>query len=94
MQLAKIVIANFKGLRSAEFVPTRFACLVGENNAGKSTVLQSIVSALKRPTQLAPDLFYDQADAVTFRLEFSNIVEGDLLRLAEEHRIKIAGLHS
>jgi predicted ATP-binding protein involved in virulence len=40
MRLARVLIANFKGLREVQFEPTRFSCLVGENNAGKSTVLQ------------------------------------------------------
>lgn len=45
MRLERITIANFKGLREVQFEPTRFSCLVGENNAGKSTVLQAIVTA-------------------------------------------------
>ncbi len=49
MRLERVSIDNFKGLKQATFEPTRFSCLVGENNAGKSTVLQAIVSALKRP---------------------------------------------
>ena len=92
MQLAKITISNFKGLRSETFEPTRFSCLVGENNAGKSTVLQAIVAALNRPTQLQPDIFYDQGAAVEFRMTLSGIGDADLRRLAEEHRPKIAEL--
>jgi hypothetical protein len=92
MHIERIKIANFKGLRAAEFSPTRFSCLVGENNAGKSTVLQALVYALNRPTNLPPDLFYDPALPVEFRLELSGVSEAHLLRLAEEHRGKIGEL--
>ncbi len=92
MQIKRIKISNFKGLHDAEFVPTRFACLVGENNAGKSTVLQSIVYALNRPTQLPLDLFYDPIRPVEFRINLSDVTEPHLARLADEHRGKIAEL--
>lgn len=92
MQLSKIEILNFKGLRSETFEPTKFSCLVGENNAGKSTVLQAIVTALNRPPQLQPDFFYDIDAAVEFRITLTGISDADLQRLAEEHRPKIAAL--
>jgi hypothetical protein len=92
MQITKIAITNFKGLRSAEFSPKRFSCLVGENNSGKSTVLQAITSALNRPPQMSPDLYYDHSSPIIFRVELGDIKESDLLRLAEEHRSKIADL--
>ena len=40
MNLEKIAIENFKGLKAEIFEPGRFTCLVGENNAGKLSVLQ------------------------------------------------------
>jgi len=92
MRLASIQISNFKGLRSETFEPSRFSCLVGENNAGKSTVLQAIVAGLKRPPQLDAELYYDQAQPIEFRMEFRDIGEADLARLAEEHRAKIEEL--
>jgi len=92
MKLERIDIANFKGLENASFEPKKFACLIGENNAGKSTVLQAIVHALNRPTQLPLGLHYDAAHPIVFRLAFTDITEPHLLRLAEEHRSKIADL--
>ncbi|MEZ5898514.1 MAG: AAA family ATPase [Hyphomicrobiaceae bacterium] len=92
MHLSKISIENFKGLRSASFDPTRFSCLVGENNAGKSTVLQAIVTGLKRPNQLEAELFYDQQQPVEFRMEYLDIQDADINRLAEEHRPRIQEL--
>lgn len=89
MRLAKIEIANFKGLKKATFEPTKFSCLVGENNAGKSTVLQAVVCAIKRPGELSASLFHDQLLPVEFELSFSGVTPGHLNRLAEEHRAKI-----
>jgi len=89
MKLDKISIANFKGLRTAEFDPTSFSCLVGENNAGKSTILQAVSIALNRPNQLMLDVFYDPTIPVEFTLQLSEISPADLLRLVEDHRARI-----
>ena len=92
MRLESVSIDNFKGLKQATFEPTRFSCLVGENNAGKSTVLQAIVFALNRPTQLPRTVFYDETIPVVFKLRFTGVTENHLRRLAEEHRTKIEPL--
>jgi putative ATP-dependent endonuclease of the OLD family len=92
MKLERILISNFKGIRSQSFEPSKFSCLVGENNAGKSTVMQAIVYALNRPTQLPSSHFYDPAAPVTFELRFSGVDDGHLARLAEEAQQKIAAL--
>lgn len=92
MRLERVSVANFKGLKEVQFEPTRFSCLVGENNAGKSTILQAIVTALNRPTQIPRSLFYDEGLPVVFTLRFVDVSEEDLQRLAEEHRQKIEPL--
>ncbi|GAA0707964.1 ATP-dependent nuclease [Dokdonella soli] len=92
MKLERIDISNFKGLQSASFEPKKFACLIGENNAGKSTVLQAIVHALNRPAKLPLGLHYDAALPIVFRLNFSGVTESHLRRLVEEHRAKITDL--
>ncbi|CAB3693459.1 hypothetical protein LMG24238_03237 [Paraburkholderia sediminicola] len=89
MQLDEVKITNFKGLQNVSFRPTAFACLVGENNAGKSSVLQAIVYALNRPAQLPENLFYDPATPVEFTLRFVDVTVRDLARLAPEHRDRI-----
>lgn len=92
MKLEHISINNFKGIRSQGFEPSKFSCLVGENNAGKSTVMQAIVYALNRPNQLPSSHFYDPAAPVTFELRFSGVDDGHIARLAEEAQQKIAAL--
>lgn len=92
MRLERISISNFKSIRSQSFEPSKFGCLVGENNAGKSTVMQAIVYGLNRPAQLPPSNFYDPTAAVTFELQFSGVDASHIARLAEEAQDKIAAL--
>jgi putative ATP-dependent endonuclease of OLD family len=91
MLLEQIAITNFKGLKAATFKATMFSCLVGENNAGKSTVLQAIVAALKQ-VGLASSQLYDPELCGEFKLVFSGITDADLERLGETHRGKIEPL--
>lgn len=92
MKLDRISISNFKGIRSQSFAPSTFSCLVGENNAGKSTVMQAVVYALNRPTQLPSSHFYDPAEPVAFDLRFSGVDGSHIARLADEAQQKIAAL--
>ncbi|MDC7694238.1 AAA family ATPase [Asticcacaulis sp. DXS10W] len=94
MKLEKVSIANLKGLKQSELEPGAFACLVGENNAGKSTALQAIVYALNRPATLPLSMYYDKTWPVVIELTFSGIAARDLLRLKEEHRSRIQPLIS
>lgn len=89
MRLKKVTIKNFKGLKEASFNPTHFGCLVGENNSGKSTVIQAIVIGLNRPSQLSIDLFYNREMAVEIGLQFDGVLAADLLRLTPEQAVKI-----
>lgn len=92
MQLSNIEISNFKGLNSENFSPKSFSCLVGENNAGKSTVLQALVYALNRPKSIPASMFYDENSPVVFKLKLEGVVQGDLNRLKPEHRVKMESL--
>ncbi len=89
MRFTSISISNFKGLREATLAMSPFGCLVGENNAGKSSVLQAIVQSLNRPANISPELFYDTTQPVTFVIRFDDISEADLSRLAPEHQARI-----
>ncbi|MGE3702813.1 MAG: ATP-dependent endonuclease [Hyphomicrobiaceae bacterium] len=92
MQLECIQIRNFKGLREVELRPGTFGCLVGENNAGKSSVLQAIVAALSRSGQLPLALHYDPTAPIEFTFTLIGVTDAHLRRLVEEHRAKVAEL--
>lgn len=89
MRIKHISISNFKGLRSAILEPTEFSCLVGENNSGKSSVLQAIVIALNRPAQVSRSLHYDETLPIEFQIKIADVVAADLARLVDEHRQKL-----
>lgn len=46
MQICRLKITNFRGIRSADILIPRHAVLIGDNNTGKTTVLEAIDLAL------------------------------------------------
>lgn len=92
MKINSIEIKNFKGLKEEIFTPKSFSCLVGENNSGKSTVLQAIVYALNRPKNIPSSMFYNEAEPIIFKIKLEDIAKGDLNRLKPEHRTKLEPL--
>ncbi|MBX7135149.1 MAG: ATP-dependent endonuclease [Fimbriimonadaceae bacterium] len=91
MLLKRIKIENFRGLRDLDIPLSQFVCLIGENNAGKSSVLQAVLVFLNGST-LARTHYFDDTKDIRIELEFTDITAPDLLRLAEEHRPKIAAI--
>ncbi len=89
MQVKHFKVRNFKGIIEGEFAPGKFACLVGENNAGKSTVLQAMVHALGRSSQIDASLYYDPQQPIEFSIQLTGVDEAHLGRLTVEHREKI-----
>lgn len=92
MKLKHIAISNFKGIQADNLSPESFTCLVGENNAGKSSVMQAIVFALNRPKNIPSAHFYDSSQPVSFDFVLSGVNEAHLARLSDEAKGKIAGL--
>jgi putative ATP-dependent endonuclease of OLD family len=88
MKIAKLLIENYKGLRNIEVPLSPFVCLIGENSAGKSSVLQAL-SLWFSGTALAKIHYFDDSRDVRIELSLEDIEDADLERLAEEHRTKI-----
>jgi energy-coupling factor transporter ATP-binding protein EcfA2 len=59
LRLCKFEIANFKGIENACFEWDDIAVLIGENNAGKSTVTQALEWFLGGSQIKDPELFFD-----------------------------------
>ena len=91
MKLASLNIKNYRALRDVEIPFSRFVCLTGENNAGKSSFLQAL-SLFLRGTTLAETNFFDPNEDIVIAIGFSELGENDLARLADEHRTKIEPL--
>jgi putative ATP-dependent endonuclease of the OLD family len=88
MRLEHIRIDNFRGLSQVNMPFSRFGCLIGENNAGKSSVFQALNMFLRSGSAAQTD-FLTSARPVRIQLTFAGIKEADLLRLEEGHRARI-----
>ncbi|MET9018320.1 AAA family ATPase [Streptomyces olivaceoviridis] len=90
MRLEHIRIDNFRGLSRVDMPFSRFGCLIGENNAGKSSVFQALNMFLRSGSVTQTD-FLDRARPVRIQLTFAGISDADLQRLEEGHRSRIEG---
>ncbi len=70
---------------------SRFGCLIGENNSGKSSILQAL-SLFFSGSKLMPSHFYDISRPIRIAVTFEGIENTDLARLVEEHRTRLAGI--
>ena len=86
--MTQLHIENYKGLRDIHIPLSQFACLIGENNAGKSSVLQGLALFFSGTT-LPKTTYFDDFRNVRIEVLFSDIVDSDINRLAEEHRERI-----
>jgi putative ATP-dependent endonuclease of OLD family len=92
MKLSKLHVRNYRALRDVEIPLSNFVCLTGENNAGKSSVLQAL-SLFASGAKLASTNFFDAAVEVTITLTLSDVQKEDLSRLiVDEHRKRIETL--
>ncbi|WP_323645014.1 ATP-dependent nuclease [Aliarcobacter butzleri] len=89
MYISKIEVENYKGLKDISVPLSQFSCIIGENNAGKSTFMQALLLFLKG-NKLSPiDDYYDNSKDVLITVEFSNISEDELESIDEVHRDKL-----
>src|SRR5262245_29332936 len=91
MKMTSLLIENYKGLRTITIPLSPFVCCIGENNAGKSSVLQALALFFSG-TALARTHYFDTAKDVRIEVAFADITDDDLHRLAEEHRTKIQAI--
>jgi putative ATP-dependent endonuclease of the OLD family len=91
MKFTNLRVENYKALRDVEVPLSAFVCLIGENNVGKSSVLQAL-SLFFSGTALAKANYFDEANDIRIELSLSEIEDADLNRLAPEHREKIQGI--
>ncbi|WP_328755500.1 ATP-binding protein [Streptomyces sp. NBC_00269] len=85
MRLEHIKIDNFRGLSQVDIPFSRFGCLIGENNAGKSSVFQALNMFLSSGSAVATDFLHPER-AIRIQMTFAEIGDADLQRLQESHR--------
>lgn len=91
MKISRLRITNYRALRDVKIPMSNFGCLIGENNAGKSSILQAI-SLFFSGTKLSSSDYFESETQVRIEITFEGIGPVDLLRLKEEHRTKIEQL--
>ena len=89
--ISKIIVENFKSIKSAEFSLSSYTPLVGYNNAGKTNILQALNWLIKK-SSLPESYFFDRDKSITVTAEISGISDKVLAALQEKHRNKIEPL--
>lgn len=88
MHLAHVKIKNFRAHNDTEIPLSQLGCLIGENNAGKSSVLHSVQYVLE-DKRLNPEDFRDPTLPASVELRMEGINEEDLRRVNETHRDRV-----
>jgi putative ATP-dependent endonuclease of the OLD family len=89
MKLTHVSVRNYKGLREAGSPLSNFVCTIGENNAGKSFFLQSLLLFVNG-TRLSKAEYYDPEDEILITVSLEGVTNDVLSKLTEEHRNKLA----
>ncbi len=92
MRLTQVSITNYRALRECNFKLSPFTCIVGENNAGKSTVLLAL-SLFFSGTRLTSSEYYNSSQPIKIEVTFEDITSRDMNRITtEENRERIQEL--
>lgn len=91
MKLTTLTIENFKGLRDVTIPLSQFECLIGENNVGKSSVLQAIARFFSGKA-LQKIHYFDERKNVRIEIDLDEITDDDLNLLSEDQKTKIEGI--
>jgi len=88
MKITNLKIKNYKSLKDINVKLSNFTCIIGENNAGKSTFIQTLLLFLKG-NKLKEENFYDSSKDILITVIFEGITADDLEILEESHRDKL-----
>ncbi len=88
MKLTHISVKNYKGLRDTECTISDFVCAVGENNSGKSSLLQTLLLFVNG-TKLGKAEYYDPNTDILITVTLTGVTADVLSRLTEEHRTRL-----
>lgn len=75
MQISKLIIENFRSIEQLEISFSNFNCLVGSNNAGKSTILKAIEIFFEGAPKIsvADHFLHDTSRKIAILAEFGNL---------------------
>lgn len=89
MKLTHVAVSNYKGLWNTGSPLSDFVCAIGENNAGKSSLLQTLLLFING-TKLSKAEFYNPDQDIVIKAKIEDVTDEVLAKLTEEHRSKIA----
>lgn len=85
MNLISLKVRNYRALKEISIPLSNFGCLIGENNSGKSSVLQAVI-LFHSGSSLPSSHYYDTSLPIRIEITFSDITDEDINRLDESHR--------
>jgi len=88
MKAKHIHVLNYKGLNDTSAPLSDFVCVIGENNAGKSSLLQALLLFIKG-TKLSKAEYYDPSKDIVITVTLTRLSDELLNAIADEHRPKI-----
>lgn len=91
MRMTKLTISNYRALRDVSIPLSHFGCLIGENNSGKSSILQAL-SLFFSGSKLSSTNYFDESQPIRIEVVFEDIGDADLARLVDEHRARLSDI--
>jgi len=89
--IERLRVHNYRSLRDCTVDMSRFTCIIGQNNAGKSSVLNAIDLFCSNNKIPAAD-FYDESKPIRIEATLQGISNEALQRITPDHRRKIEPL--
>lgn len=77
MRLSSISIQNFRSIAQAKIALSPFVCVVGHNNAGKSSFLVAL-SLFRSGTSLKASDFYDKECEIVFEVVLEGVTDSSV----------------
>jgi putative ATP-dependent endonuclease of OLD family len=75
-------------LRKTETIVSDFTCAIGENNAGKSSLLQALLLFVKG-TKLSKSEYYNPDKDILISVDLDGVTDGVLSQITDDHKTKI-----
>ncbi len=91
MHFSRLQVSNYRSLREIDVPLSRFSTVIGENNSGKSSLLQTLLLLVKGP-KLSQSDFYDPHREVMIKVSIQEISDADLEALSPEHRGRVRSI--
>lgn len=91
VRISQIKIENFRAHALTDVPLTQLGCLIGENNAGKSSVLHALQFALE-DKKIDDKDFHDLDQSVRVTVQLEGITDADLQRVGDNHRSRVSAI--